>query len=506
MKALEYLLNFKTNKATISDSNGQIKTLKENILGIGTSLGKVHGELTKFAHSQKWANITSLTANVASGFANIAGSVKNAFVGAYSFMDGFATQGDKVAKTSRLVGLSVKDYQALAFAADRSGVSLETMNASLQRFNVNLGKAKSGDKTALKMFDSLLPKGVNQYASGKDVILAMADSYTKLSTAQKAFVSQTMFGRGGLQMNELLSGGADAVQALLTQYEDLGGGLTDEGAKNAETFKDELTNMNVVLNSMKITVAGALVPAFTDLFKTIAKYFKGNRGEIQKMFKDFSTKLVDGVKSLLPKLPKILDSLVNIAGIIASIVDYIGPIKSLVGVALLGSLGSVVTIVTSLIGLLGGPAVAAIAGVAVGIASLVSIVKQFHDNWDMLISFIKDDVWGGFKNSALSAFGVISDALEKSVAGGVMRGLRAAIKAVPVLGDLAFGDVDFSAADNMVAQNDLSAGMAETVRGTNTTTTNRFAVDFKNMPKGVQVTPPPAGDFDYSYGYTLGNL
>ena len=35
------------------------------------------------------------------------------------------------------------------------------------------------------------------------------------------------------------------------------------------------------------------------------------------------------------------------------------------------------------------------------------------------------------------------------------------------------------------------------------TITNKFSVDFKNMPRGVKVAAPKSGDFDYSYGYVL---
>lgn len=496
MKALEYLLNFKTNKAMMGDTNGQVKTLKENILGVGTGIDKVHKQLSKFANSQKWANITSLTSNVAAGFANIAGNVKNTFAGAYGFMDQFASKGDKIAKTSRLVGLSVKDYQGLAFAADRSGIGLETMNTALKKFNETLGKAQSGDKNAKKIFGALLPENVNSYKNGKDVLLAMADSYTKLSASQKAFVSGQVFGRGGFQMAELFAGGGAGVQALLQQYEDLGGGFSDAAAAGAETFKDDLTNMNVTLESMKITVASELLPAFSDLFKTVTKYFKDNKGEIQKSIKDFSLKFISGIKELLPKLPAVFAAFVSIAGVVGQIVEYLGPIKSIIGVALIGSLGSIVSIVTSLVGLLGGPVVAGIAAAAVGITAWVSAIKSVYDNFEMLKSFVCDDLFGG-----------VSDALENSIAGGIVRGIRKAVKAIPVLGDLVFSDVDFSAADASAGvANDLGSQMVDLMKSTNTTTTNRFSVDFKNMPKGVTVTPPPAGDFDYSYGYTLGGL
>lgn len=498
MKALEYLLNFRTNKATINDTNGQVKTLKENILGIGTSISSVQKSLTKFAHSQKWANITNLTTSVAAGFTNIAGNVKNAFMDVYGFMDKFATEGDKIAKTSRLVGLSAKDYQAFSFAADRSGIKLETMNSALQKFNVNLGKAKSGDKTANKMFAALLPGKVGDYSSSKDILLAMADSYTKLSASQRAFVSQEMFGRSGMQMAELLGGGSAGVSALLNQFEELGGGFGDDAAENAEKFKDELTNMNTVMNSMKVTVAGALLPAFSELFRSITKYFKSNKGDIQKTLKAFGESFVNGIQRLLPKMPAFLGAVVSIVGAVASIVEYLGPVKSIVGVALLGSVGSIVSMVTALIGLLGGPAVATIAGVAAAFIGIKTTVSEIKKNWEMLSTLTLDE----FFNAVKMSISELSDAFSNAVGDGFVRGWNSALRKVPLLGRLFGSNLQFDAA----GVPDLGSEIGEMMKGTNTTTTSRFSVDFKNVPQGVKVTPPASGDFDYYYGTVLGGF
>ena len=132
MRALEYLLNFRTNKANLGSTNQEVKSLKENITGIGDSFKKVHGGLTKFAHSQKWMNITSLTQGVIGGVSGVAKNLKTAFATTFNFMDQFAAEGDKVAKSARIVGLSVKDYQAFAFAAERSGMALQTFDSGIK--------------------------------------------------------------------------------------------------------------------------------------------------------------------------------------------------------------------------------------------------------------------------------------------------------------------------------------------------------------------------------------
>jgi len=500
MRALEYLLNFRTNKATLGSTNQDVKSLRENITGIGTSFNKVHGELTKFANSQKWANITTLTQNVAGGVIGIARNVGKAFSTAFEFVDQFAAEGDKVAKSARLVGMSVKDYQAFAYAAERSGVSMEQFNSGLQRFSVTLGKARAGDKSANQIFSSLLPGKLSDYKSEREIILAMSDSYTKLSESQRNFVSQSVFGRSGLQFGELLSGGSGAVDELLNRFTELGGGFDDEMSKRAEKFKDSMTDVRVTLNSMRVLVGSELLPVFNEAFGSITEFFIKNRGELQKTFRDFATSFVAGIKQIVPKIPSILSGVKDIVGYVADIVEFIGPIKTILGVGILGSLGSIMGIVTSLVGLIGGPAVAAIGLAAAGITSWGIAIKSVYDNAGLLEACffdIVDSVKSGFEEF----FGWISDGFENAIGKGIANGFRNVVKSVPILGRV-FSDVEFE-----TPSNDIGGDFANMTQRQGVTNTSRFSVDFKNMPKGVKVNPPKnGGDFDYSYGYVLGGI
>ena len=498
MRALEYLLNFRTNKASLGSANQDVKSLRENITGIGSTFNKVHGELTKFANSQKWMNITQLSQNVLGGVVGVASNIKKAFTTAYNFMDEFASEGDRVAKTARLIGMSVKDFQAFSFAADRSGVSLEQFNSGMQRFSITLGKARSGDKTANQMLSALLPKELAAYKDEREILLDLSDSYTKLSESQRNFVSQSLFGRTGVQFGEMLSSGSAGVEGLLQRFDDLGGGFGEEAAKNAEAFKDSLTDMNVTLNSMRVLVGSELLPVFNQMFGEITKYFVSNRTEIQKVLRDFGTQFVSGIKKLIPMIPDVLNGVKTIFGYVADIVEFLGPIKTILGVAIIGSLGSIVGIVTSLAGLIGGPTVAAIAAVGVGLGSLISIIMQIRENWEMLSSafFEYVDYW---KECLYGIFDFISDGIENSIISGGVKAFRKLVKMLPG-GSLLFSDVDFGETEN-----DIGGEFEKMVQvqQKSTTTTNRFSVDFKNMPRGVKVQAPKQGDFDYSYGYVL---
>lgn len=483
----------------------------------------------------------------------ITAKVKAGFEQAYGFAESYAATGDRIAKTSRLLGMSVKEYQAFTSAASHAGMATTEMDAALRKLSVNVGKARAGDTTAKKMFSALLPKDLSAYKTNAELISALSDSYAKLSNAeQKAFVSNSLFGESGLKMSELLSGGGEGIRKLLDDFEAHGGGFSEEGARNAEAFNDELQNMKETFDSLRVSVAQELFPVFTEMFGKVGEVIRENGPKIKELLAGFA----GIVASIASALPGILD-------VVVKIFDFLGPKL----VACIGLVGSLIAPVTMLLVSFGGifsvlsSLVPIITGIIAGIGSVLaillpifpiiglivaaviswgSVVKEIYDNWDMLCSFIVDDVWGAIKGvgSAFYSFiiepfvnffkvlpGAVSNLVDLFFVGiseiaemiaqlasgiydaivGAVRGAWDSVKSfmsnLPVVGGLFDGEPAESVSSG--AAGNLSAGVGKMVESSTSTTTHRFAVDFTGMPKGVTVTPPDSGDFDWSRGYTL---
>lgn len=528
---------------------------------INSSLGKtagildsVKGKISTLQKLQGFAAAGTLVKNVAMGVKSIAVSVEN-LVGT---VGGFASQGDRIAKTSRLVGLSVKDYQAFDQAARHAGMSTEEMDSALKKFNVNLGKAKSGDEKAFKVIDAILGgKDIAGFKDTTSLLKAVAEGYTKLGSAeQKAMVSQELFGKSGLKMSELLKNGGEDLQK---QLDSATSGFSEQGAKDAEAFDDALQDMRGTINSIKISVMEGLFPIFTDLFKVVQNFIKLNGTKIKGYLLTIADAVVNVVKALLPKIPAILEQIVGIINVIGPWVPAIlgGLIAMLPAISQIAiGLFAIKPIIIGIVSVISGPVLAGILLVVAAVVSWGSAIKSVYDNWDMLKSFIVDDVWGaikdfgnqfvevakwmwgGFKSIFIDPWwnfftalpGAISDLWDGFKTGvseignllydtfigsvkSAFSGIKSIVKGIPVLGNL-FGDDDqpsirdISSASSAPgsSSSSLGASVAQAVSESHTTTTSRFAVDFKNMPRGVQVTAPDHGDFDYSRGYVLAGM
>ena len=537
-------LGFKTDKSSVSSAVSGVNEITSAIKGLkkAANLLVVGQGLREFS----------------AGIKSIASSAKNFVSRGFNFAEEFSNLGDSIAKTSRIVGLSVKDYQALGYAASLAGISTEELDSSLKKFNVNLAKARAGDKTSYKMFDSILGgQKLSKFKDSASLIVAIADGYKKLTSAeQKAFVSQELFGKSGLKMSELLSAGGDEIIKMLADYEALGGGFSEEGVKRAEEFNDELFKMKLTIASLKMSVAQEMFPTFIDLFKSIRDFVKDNRASLIPVVSEIFGKTSELVKSLLPYVPKILNS-------VLSIVDKIGPKAIVIGatvISILPAVGHILfglyqmasilkVVVVGFKGLLtcgwavfnaikltaavlGGPTLAAIGGVLILFVEIASIVHQFYENWDLWCSFVNNELtdavvewWNQLKavvSWAAEGVGGVFFGIGEAVRNFVMGGLDTIYGAVQkiknfiggIFGGLPgkiqsfFGLNEPLNSENLgsSAQSTLGGSVAQSVRESHTTTTSRFSVDFKNMPKGVQVTPPDKGDFDWSRGYVLGGV
>lgn len=575
---IKTFFGFDFSKNSVNNVVKQTNEIKSAVISVGPVFQTLKDKVDKMSHVTFWVGISTSAEKAFGGVKSIVGSVAGDLKKIYGFADDYAKKGDKIAKTSRLVGLSVKDYQAFSSAAEDSGMAVEEMDSALKKFNINLAKARSGDKVMLANFSKALfgkdsnLKGLNDLKTNRDVIIALADSYSKVEKAEdKAFMSSELFGKSGLKMSEILSQGGKSVQSFLDSYDK---GFTDDGAAKAEEFTHQLQMMREEFDGIKVSVAQELFPVFRELFKEITGMLKGENGSKLK------TSLVDAGKSLktfiegvLPKIPRILNVVAKIvdmitpelavgAGYLLSFIPAIGQIVlgcaglwhlirgigAMIGVAfgwflkiggllkvsfglllkisgvLLLKIGGALKIAffygrglllgaRLLVGLIGGALLAKIALVTAGIMGWIYTFRTIYKNWDLLKSFVKD-ILDDFCDW-ISGFGKkISDFFMDKLHGlfGFVGRMRDAIHGLfsgfpdKVKSFFGLGDIDVNVNSSSSAQSTLAASAVQAISESRTTVTNRFAVDFNNVPRGTKITPPPKGDFDWSRGYVLGGI
>ena len=557
----------------MNELNVKINILGE-ISGISKSIKEMNKKIKSFFITSTIKDVTSSVGSIVSRTTSMAKDL-------FGFVDGLASKGDKIAKTAKVLGITAQEFQALSFAADRSGVSVGELESGMKFFSKTLGEAANNGGNSLEKFNKLKVKlwtddSKTKMRSTIDILNDISKVYANLTNgADKAFLSTQLFGRAGMGLSVMMADGSTTLSDLLKEYNELGGGFSDEGAKQAEAFKDALANLNVVFNSLKSSIGESLFPKLTEIFKSLTVGINDKNSDLSKSFQTLTESLGKLFDSVAKNLPTIIKWFAAIVDYSARFFGFCGPVLTL----LLVNLPSIVIILHSLIApfnflwsifkkiktiapiilkgivapfkalfaLVGGTGLATI---GLFIAAFVFWGKVFHDiykNWDMLVSFVthdvKDgvlgflsDVWDGIKSigaaiyeffvapfvNAFDMLPMIWDAFKEGIGkvadmfmelggqifdaifGAVRRAWDAAkgfLSNLPLVGGLFENE---ASANPATASATAAESIGEMVRSTNTTTTSRFAVDFQNMPRGVTVTPPGSGDFDFSRGYVFG--
>lgn len=185
------------------------------------------------------------------------------------FVKGQIEAAGQLRHTSEALGIGVGDLQAFQYAAQGAGLGADEANTALRFLNKNLGQAALGNKEAAETFAKLGVKMKDADGHARplqDVIGDVADGFVKLPDhAQKTARAMDIFGRAGARMIPILEKGSKGIQGLYDEFEELGGGMDEEFVENAKAASHEMHKVELVMKSVKSTIAAALLPYFTDL-------------------------------------------------------------------------------------------------------------------------------------------------------------------------------------------------------------------------------------------------
>lgn len=215
---------------------------------------------------QESANATeSFSRKAKLGFAAAGAIIAGGLVAAVSALSSVMSQAEervsKLVDTSTRLGVGIPQLQRLQYAAQQSGIGIDSINSALGKLSRNIGSAVSGNKQAAESFariglnaQQLVNMGVDQQ------YIAISEAIKSLKTpAEQAAAAVAIFGRGGLQQLSLLK---DNVSGLVDEFKGLGIELTSNQAKSLEAYGDSASKLGTVWEGFKNQLAAALAGPF----------------------------------------------------------------------------------------------------------------------------------------------------------------------------------------------------------------------------------------------------
>ena len=190
---------------------------------------------------------------------DFAGTVKTAMasvgvaVGAGALIGGFkslTSEMDAIGKRSGVLNISAERYQQFAYAARHTGTEIGVVESAMKRMDMTLGKAVSGEKSAIDAFRALgLEVSDIRKLKPDELFDLVAKSIGEIADpAEKSAAQIGIFGKNGAELNNFLRdylklGEEAKASGMLFKNEDV---------KAAEGLVDAFTDLNT---SIKVLVA-----------------------------------------------------------------------------------------------------------------------------------------------------------------------------------------------------------------------------------------------------------
>jgi len=151
---------------------------------------------------------------------------------------------DKLGKTAAQLNIDVSSLDALQFAAERSGVAVDKVGASLFTLQKRTGEAAAGIGAAKFAFEQLGIDAAQFSELGvEEQIRSLASAIASIdSEEQQAAISSALFGKGNAQdFLKLLQQGGDGIADLIAKGKELRN-ITSDQTDLAARFEDAWTN------------------------------------------------------------------------------------------------------------------------------------------------------------------------------------------------------------------------------------------------------------------------
>lgn len=177
---------------------------------------------------------------------------------------------DSYSKLSQRLGIAIKDLGALSHMANLSGASIDSLAVGVQFLSRNLANAlEDPTGAAAKSLKSLGISATDAAGNLKEplgVLGELSDKFAAMPDgAQKTALAMDLVGRGGAALIPLLNGGSEAFEDMRKEAEALGLVMSEETARDAELFNDNLDRITSGLTGVFNIIAAKVLPALASL-------------------------------------------------------------------------------------------------------------------------------------------------------------------------------------------------------------------------------------------------
>lgn len=219
---------------------------------------------------------------------------------------------DAIAKGAKNANLSAESYQTWSYVLERSGSSIDGMKSAMLKLET---ASQSGNKAFKELgISSKELKSMTPEQTFERTIKALQGVQDE---GKRSVLASKLLGKGfGSELGSLLSMSASDTDALKQRVKDLGGVMSDEALKDAEAFKDSLTDVKTSLTGLKNNIVSQFLPSLKDATNGLADVFSGKDTEgglkkISEAVSGIAKQLLDNAPAFMQTASTIINSLLT---------------------------------------------------------------------------------------------------------------------------------------------------------------------------------------------------
>lgn len=205
-----------------------------------------------------------------------------------------ATAIDQLAKHADKLGIAVNELQFLRFAADQTGVSMQSLDTGLQRMTRRVAEAAQGTGAAKNALEELGLSASQLNAMSPDqqfqaIAGAMADIGNQ---GDRVRLAMQIFDTEGVGLVNTM---AANLEALRSEFDELGLSLTRSQAAAVESFNDSRSKLAQIFDGIRNHVTATVAPALQLMIDKVVDWIKqmGGASEAAKVVSHWVLNFVD---------------------------------------------------------------------------------------------------------------------------------------------------------------------------------------------------------------------
>jgi TP901 family phage tail tape measure protein len=185
------------------------------------------------------------------------------------------SSADEIGKWSQRIGIATESLSALKFQAEAAGIGIGSFQTALDQLSRTVGGAARGQGEYVQTLQRLGVSAVDTQGRIRgldDVMGDIADAFQAMPDGPaKAEAAMRLFGRAGTDMIPMLNEGRAGMAHWREEAEAAGVIVSQQTAKAAEEFNNNLTRLKNALSGVWMQIAEHLLPHLKSLTDWLLK-------------------------------------------------------------------------------------------------------------------------------------------------------------------------------------------------------------------------------------------